>query len=234
ELAAMYREAGLEMGEIHAGGDEVPDGAWTKSPQAAELMKTHPEIGDPKNLQAYFFRELLKRLKKRNLRVNGWEEVALLKNPEGGYDPNPEFVGQNVVPYIWNNLFDYPDLGYRLATAGYPVVLGNVSNFYFDLAYSKDPREPGLYWAGFVHTRDAWLFAPFDMFKTTLATSMGKVLDPERSFVGMERLKPEARANILGIQAQLWGETIKGGDMIEYYMLPKLIGFAESAWAADR
>lgn len=234
ELAAMYREAGLEMGEIHAGGDEVPDGAWTKSPQAAELMKTHPEIGDPKNLQAYFFRELLKRLKKRNLRVNGWEEVALLKNPEGGYDPNPEFVGQNVVPYIWNNLFDYPDLGYRLANAGYPVVLCNVSNFYFDLAYSKDPREPGLYWAGFVHTRDAWLFAPFDMFKTTLATSMGRVLDPERSFVEMERLKPEARENILGIQAQLWGETIKGGDMIEYYMLPKLIGFAESAWAADR
>ena len=234
ELAEMYREAGLIMDEIHAGGDEVAEGAWTQSPMASALMKEHPEMGDPKNLQAYFFRELLKRLKKRNLRVNGWEEVALLKNPAGGYDPNPEFVGQNVVPYIWNNLFDYPDLGYRLANAGYPVVLCNVSNFYFDLAYSKDPREPGLYWAGFVHTRDAWLFAPFDMFRTTLVTSMGRRLDPERSFAKLERLKPQARKNILGIQAQLWSETIKGRDMIEYYMLPKLIGFAESAWAAER
>ena len=48
------------------------------------------------------------------------------------------------------------------------------------------------------------------------------------------RLKPEARKNILGLEAQLWSETIKGRDMIEYYMLPKLMGFAESAWAQER
>ncbi len=234
EIAKMYTEAGLAMDEIHAGGDEVPEGAWTQSPMAMALMAQHPEIKDPKNLQAYFFRELLKRLKKRNLRVDGWEEVALLKNDHGGYDPNPEFAGQNVVPFIWNNLFDNQDLGYRLANAGYPVVLCNVSNFYFDLAYSKDPREPGLYWAGFVNTRDAWLFAPFDMFKTTLTTSMGRKVDVDKEYAGKEKLKPEARKNILGLEAQLWSETIKGRDMIEYYMLPKLMGFAESAWAHER
>src|SRR5690606_18010143 len=114
-------EAGLVLDEFHAGGDEVPEGAWTKSPMAADLMAAHPEIKDPRNLQAYFFRELLKRLKKRHLRVDGWEEVALLKNEQGRYDPNPEFAGGDVVPFIWNNLFDYPDLGYRLANAGYPV-----------------------------------------------------------------------------------------------------------------
>lgn len=233
ELAVMYKEAGLVMDEIHAGGDEVPEGAWTKSPMARELMSKHPEIKDPKNLQTYFFRELLKRLKKRNLRVNGWEEVALLKNEKGGYDPNPEFVGQDVVPFIWNNLFDYPDLAYRLANAGYPVVMCNVSNFYFDLAYTKDPREPGLYWAGFVDTRDAWLFAPFDMYKTTLVNSMGRKIDGEEQ-KELERLLPSARKNILGLEAQLWSETIKGRDMVEYYLLPKLFGFAESAWAAER
>lgn len=234
EIAVMYEEAGLVMDEIHAGGDEVPEGAWTESPMALALMASHPEIKDPKNLQAYFFRELLKRLKKRNLRVDGWEEVALLKNDKGGYDPNPEFVGQNVVPFIWNNLFDFQDLGYRLANAGYPVVLCNVSNFYFDLAYSKDPKEPGLYWAGFVDTRDAWLFAPFDMYKTTLVNSMGRAIDAATEYKEKERLKPEARKNILGLEAQLWSETIKGRDMIEYYMLPKLMGFAESAWARER
>ncbi|MDQ2658432.1 MAG: family 20 glycosylhydrolase, partial [Bacteroidota bacterium] len=234
EIARMYSEAGLVMDEIHAGGDEVPEGAWTQSPMARTLMAQHPEIKDPKNLQAYFFRELLKRLKKRNLRVDGWEEVALLKNEQGGYDPNPEFAGQNVVPFIWNNLFDNQDLGYRFANAGYPVVLCNVSNFYFDLAYSKDPREPGLYWAGFVNTRDAWLFAPFDMLKTTLTTSMGRKVDVDKEYADKEKLKPEARKNILGLEAQLWSETIKGRDMIEYYMLPKLLGFAESAWARER
>jgi hexosaminidase len=233
EMALMYEEAGLEMNDFHAGGDEVADGAWTKSPLALELLKEHPEVGDPKNLQAYFFRELVKRLEKRDLRVHGWEEVALLKQEDGTYEPNPEFVDKKVIPYIWNNLWDY-DLGYRLANAGYEVVLCNVSNFYFDLAYNKDPLEPGLYWAGFVKTRDSWTFAPFDYYKTTFTTNMGRTIDMETEFADVERLRPEARENILGIEAQLWSETIKGRDMIEYYMLPKLMGFAESAWARER
>ena len=242
EIAVMYKEAGLVMDEFHSGGDEVAEGAWTKSPLALALLRDHPEIRDPQNLQSYFFRELLKRLKKRNLRVHGWEEVALMKTPEGEYIPNPEFVKDKIVPYIWNNMFDHPDLGYRLANAGYDVVLCNVSNFYFDLAYSKDPLEPGLYWAGFVDTRSAWTFAAYDMFRTTNKNSMGQALDFEtgnkksgsESKVIVESLKAESRRNILGIEAQLWSETIKGRDMLEYYMLPKLIGFAESAWAAER
>lgn len=234
EVAEMYTEAGLVLDEFHAGGDEVPEGAWTDSPMARDLMSRHPEIRDPKNLQTHFFRELVKRLRKRNLRIDGWEEVALLKNEQGGYDPNPEFAGQNVVPFIWNNMFDFQDLAYRLANAGYPVVLCNVSNFYFDLAYTKDPKEPGLYWAGFVNTRDAWLFAPFDMYKTTLETSMGRKIDLRKEYADKVRLNKEARKNILGLEAQLWSETIKGREMIEYYMLPKLVGFSESAWAQQR
>ncbi|GAB2769144.1 family 20 glycosylhydrolase [Rhabdobacter roseus] len=234
EMAKMYREAGLTMDVIHAGGDEVPEGAWTQSPLAAQLLKQHPEVGDPHNLHAYFFKKLLARLQKRNLTVHGWEEVALLKMPDGSYQANPEFAGQGVAIYIWNNLFDYPDLGYRLANANYPVILCNVSNFYFDLAYDNDPQEPGLYWAGFVNTRDAYAFAPFDMFKTTTHTSMGKPIDWARDFPRRERLKPAARKNILGLEAQLWSETVKGRDMLEYYLLPKLLGFAESAWAPAR
>jgi hexosaminidase len=242
EITAMYTEAGLQLDEFHTGGDEVPEGAWTKSPLASALLKQHPEVKDPKNLQTYFFRELVKRLKKRNLQLHGWEEVALLKTESGEYVPNPEFAKENVVPYIWNNMFDYPDLGYRLANAGYNVVLCNVSNFYFDLAYNKDPKEPGLYWAGFVDTRHAWTFAPYDMFKTTNKNSMGQDLDLEngsKSASGknkgiVEHLKAESRKNILGVEAQVWSETIKGRDMLEYYLLPKLIGFAESAWAPQR
>jgi hexosaminidase len=241
EVADMYKAAGLTLDEFHTGGDEVPEGAWTKSPLAMALLKENPGIKDPKNLQAYFFRELVKRLKKRNLRIHGWEEVALIKTEKGEYVPNPEFASEGVIPYIWNNTFD-PDLGYRLANAGYDVVLCNVSNFYFDLAYSKDPQEPGLYWAGFVDTRNSWTFAPFDMFKTTNKNSLGQDLDLESGSNGsqqknnviLERLTAEGRKNILGVEAQLWSETIKGRDMLEYYMLPKLMGFAESAWAKER
>ncbi len=231
EMAKMYKDAGLVMDTFHTGGDEVAEGVWTKSPMAAKLLKENPEIKDVRNLQAYFFRKLLPRLEKRNLKVHGWEEVALTKTLDGKYLANPEFVGHPVVPYIWNNVYDV-DLGNRLANAGYEVVLCNVTNFYFDMSYNNDPKEPGLYWAGFVDTRDNWLFAPFNMFRTTEETAMGKPMKQE--FVGKELLKPAARKNILGIEAQLWSETIKGRGMMEYSILPKLMGFAESAWGAER
>ena len=234
EMAKMYQQAGLKMDVIHAGGDEVPEGAWTASPLAAKLLKENPAIKDPKNLQAYFFEKLLGRMKKRGLTVHGWEEVALLKTADGSYQPNATFADGSVVPYIWNNLFDYKDLGYRLANAAYPVILCNVSNFYFDMSYNNDPKEPGLYWAGFVDTRDNWEFAPYNMFSTTEETNFGKKLDVSKDFAGMEKLRPDARKNIIGVEAQLWGETVKGRAMLEYLMLPKLMGFAESAWAQAR
>ncbi|WP_114748701.1 family 20 glycosylhydrolase [Pleomorphovibrio marinus] len=234
EISKMYKEAGLELRKFHAGGDEVPEGSWTASPMADELLKSLPEIDNPKNLQAYFFEKLLERLEKYDMEIHVWEEMALLKTVEGTYVPNPAFVGKGVVPYIWNNMFDYPDLGYQLANQGYEVVLCNVSNFYFDLAYNNDPNEPGLYWAGFVDTQNAWTFAPFDWFKTTYKTNMGEQIDQAAEFKNMERIQPESKKNIMGLEAQLWSETIKGRDMVEYYTLPKLLGFAESAWAKER
>jgi hexosaminidase len=234
ELTKMYADAGLELKKMHSGGDEVAEGAWTASPMEKELLKSLPEINDPKNLQAYFFSTLLEKLGERDLEIHVWEEMVLVKDESGEYKPNPDFVGKNVVPYIWNNMFDYPDLGYQLANMGYDVVLCNVSNFYFDLAYSNDPREPGLYWAGFVNAKNAWAFAPYDWFKTTYKTNMGEVIDRDEAFKDMVRINPDAKERIIGLEAQLWSETVKGGDMAEYYMLPKMLGFAESAWAAER
>ncbi|MBX3420028.1 MAG: carbohydate-binding domain-containing protein [Pirellulaceae bacterium] len=233
ELELMYAEAGLTLDEIHTGGDEVAEGAWTGSPLAQRLLAEHPEVDGASNLHTYFFQRLVSDLERRNVRALGWEEVFQRKDAAGKAEPNPQFVGRNVVAYIWNNLFDY-DLGYRLANAGYRVVLCNVSNFYFDLAYDNDPQEPGLYWAGFVGERDAWTFAPFNYLTTTFKTALGQPIDQPQVIAQSQPLLPEARQNILGVQAQLWSETIKGREMIEYYMLPKLIGFAESAWAAER
>lgn len=230
----IYKDAGVELEFFHTGGDEVPEGSWTASPLSAELLKTLPDITDPKNLQAYFFRHIVEMLRNKNLKIGGWEEVALLKDEQGGYIANPEFAGKEVYPYVWNNQGTNTDLAYRMANAGYPVILCNVSNYYFDLAYNNDPREPGHYWAGFVNTRDAWQVAPYNMFYTTTRNAMGRPIDIEREYANLERLKPGARQNIYGVQAQIWSETIKGPGMLEYYLLPKLIGFAESAWSPER
>jgi hexosaminidase len=228
EIAEMYQEAGLKMDIIHIGGDEVADGAWEGNEATKLLFKNNPSMETFKNFHPYFIEKLLPLLKKRNLQVHGWEEAAQRYKKDGTYEINKAF-SQDLVPYIWNNVYQ-PDLGYKIANAGYKVVLCNVSNFYFDLAYNNHPQEPGLYWAGFVDTKDAFLFDPYNMFNTTFRMPMGEPMN----FNNMEKLKPEARKNILGIEAQLWSETVKGEKMLEYYTLPKLVGFAQSAWVKKR
>ncbi|MFP4622502.1 MAG: family 20 glycosylhydrolase [Bacteroidales bacterium] len=224
DINEMYEEAGVPFDFIHTGGDEVPEGAWAGSPLCRELLNSLPDIDDPRNLQTYFFDRLVKILGEKKLKIGGWEEVALKKGTEG-FQINPNYNDKDVVPYVWNSLGDALNLGYRMANRGYPVVLCNVQNLYFDLAYNPAPYEPGLYWGGFVDTKDAWQFAPFDLFKT--------IDQDDERYQNMERLKPEAAGNILGLQGQLWSETIKGAEMLEYYTLPKLFGLAQRSWSAE-
>ncbi|MEN8229664.1 MAG: family 20 glycosylhydrolase [Bacteroidota bacterium] len=234
EVIMMYEEAGLTLKVLHAGGDEVPHGSWTGSPICKEFLESHPEIGGAENLQAYFEGRLLEILKKKSLVMAGWEEIAMKKSDEGKWIPNPEFADDDMLPYVWNSQGEYLDLGNRLANAGYPIILCNVTNFYFDLAYNHHPEEPGHYWGGYVNTRRAFELIPFDVFKSTLTDRYWKAIDPAEAFKGLERLKPEARENIIGIQGQLWSEFVKGGEMMEYFYMPKLIGLAERAWAGQR
>ena len=234
EIIGMYQAADAPLEIVHVGGDEVPAGAWTASPMINQKMETLPHIDKPANMHAYFTQRTLEILRSRGLKMAGWEEVALEEAPAGGHVPNIRFADGNVIPYVWNNLWGAQDLAYRLANRGFPVVLCHVTAFYFDLAYSKDPVEPGLYWAGFVNTRNAWFYSPFNVFQTTIRDNMGNTINPETEYRNMERLLPGARKNILGVQAQLWSETIIGPERLEYYLLPKLVGFAESAWAAPR
>ncbi len=233
EIARMYKVAGVPFTIMHTGGDEVASGAWSASPEVQSWAKEKGIPGNYSQIQAAFFAELMPKLEARGLEVHGWEETAIL-HAGNEYKPNPAFVGRKVVPYIWNNLFDYPDMSYQLANLGYEVILCNVSNLYFDLAYDNDPREPGLTWGGFNNEKDAWAFAPYELYNTTFVNNMGTPLDLMDPSIGFTKLKSEARKNIRGVQAQLWGETIKGSDMMEYYILPKLIGFAETAWAKER
>ncbi len=230
EVITMYQEAEVPLTMIHTGGDEVPSTAWTGSPICEAYLKNKPEVKTTRNLQGLFFEKLNELIRSKGLQTGAWEEAVMNFNEDNSWEPNPLFVQKEVFPYIWNNLWGQQDLGYRLANAGYPVVLCNVTNFYFDLAYNKDPREPGLYWGGFVDTEDAFSFVPYHLFESTISDPMGNIFEPDRDFKDMVRLDADKKTNIYGLQAQLWGETVKGQEMMEYYILPKLQGFAQRAW----
>lgn len=230
----MYQEAKAPLKAIHIGGDEVPKGVWEKSPACQQLIDNTASVKSTEDLSFYFYRRWNEILKQRNIKVAGWEEIALKKNKRNGnseWVANPEFTNEQFIPYVWQNLWGNQDLGYKLANAGYPVVLCNVTNLYFDLAYNKDPLEPGLYWGGFVDTRKAYEFAPHDVFKSTNIDPYGQAFSLANYRKNQVQLKSDSRNNIYGIQGQLWSETVKGQAAMEYYIFPKLLGLAERAWA---
>jgi hexosaminidase len=123
------------------------------------------------------------------------------------------------------------DHAYRLANAGYDVVMSHAANLYFDLAYDKDPEEPGQSWAGFTDARSAYEFAPFDLFQTARVDLMGAPIDRQVAFKDHVRLNDEARGRILGLQGHLWSEYARDQEALEYLVFPKLLGLAERAWA---
>ena len=88
----------------------------------------------------------------------------------------------------------------EMAEAGYPVVLANANRLYFDFAYCNHHEEKGLNWGGYT--------------------------DEYRSFDWEPLIQP----NVIGMNAQLWGEVIRSFSQVEWQIYPKIYGLAERAW----
>jgi hexosaminidase len=215
----------------------VPAGAWEHSPVCQELICDDPTLNATDDLWYYYFGKVNSILKSRNLFLSGWEEAAMRKTTLDGvkhFIPNPAFTNENFRVNVWNNGIGWgsEDLPYRLANAGYKVVLSCVSNQYFDLAYEKSPEEPGYYWGGFQDTDKPFYFIPYDFYKNTNEDTDGKPIS-KSLFIGKDRLTDFGKSNIVGIQGLLWAENVRSTEMLEYLLLPKLLGLAERAWAID-
>ncbi|WP_432719557.1 carbohydate-binding domain-containing protein [Jeongeupia wiesaeckerbachi] len=234
DVKAMYAEAGARLTTVQAGADEVPAGTWTHSPTCKAFM-AEKGLPDIDALRVYALARYRDILKKHALGFAGWEEMALRKSSgTQRHQINPDFIDAGLRPYVWNTTWGggQEDLAYRLANAGYETVLCNVNPLYFDLAYAKDPAEPGYYWGGFIETRDTFEFCPLDIFATASTTHLGHPLDAE-DLAGKTRLSEAGRKNILGMQGHLWAENICNRERLEYLALPRLIALAERAWARD-
>ena len=237
ELVNMYKEAGAPLKTINYGGDEVPAHVWEKSPSYLTLAATHPEIKSTADLWYYFYGNVNKIVKAKGLYLSGWEEMALRKTSlDGGsfYVPNPDFMPEHLQAEVWNNTLGdgNEDLAYKLANAAYNVVLTCVTNLYFDMAHNKEFDEPGFYWGAFADIDKPYSFIPYDYFKNSKVDKNGLPIN-RNIFIGKQRLTEYGKTHILGLQSAVWGENIKTTQRLEYMMLPRLLAFAERAWAAD-
>jgi hexosaminidase len=233
EVKAMFDDAGVELKNWHSGGDEVPKGVWTESELCKAFIANNPQY-QTSDLIDYFRYRAAGILKKHGLEMGGWEEIGQTHQGDEVI-PNAKFANENWRLYAWNAVAGWgdEDMAYKLANAGYPVVICSSANFYFDLAYDWDANERGHTWSGVTDLFQAWKTVPGKLYLSHDLTIEGKEWNWETAAKDFTQLTPEGRKNIIGVSGQVWTETITSSEMLEYYIFPKMLGYIERAWVGD-
>lgn len=227
EMAEMYKEAGVPLTTLHLGGDEVPHGVWMGSPACQKLMK---EKGMTKahDLSEHFITQMADVMQRNGLKISGWQEVALGHTEEAHQQLRPLTEGV----YCWNTVPGYDEVVYQTANNGYPVILCNVGNFYMDMAYNGHPDERGLDWGGYVDESISFSMLPYSIYRSLRKDRAGNPIDLSNAEKGKTSLTEVGKKNIAGVQGQLFAETIRNFDGVEYLLFPKLMGLVERGWNA--
>lgn len=227
-----YRGAGVPLEDIHIGGDEVPVGSWLGSPSCqallAQLRENAPEERtDTDLLKTWFINRILDLVEERGLKMDGWQEVVLHLDEES-FDRlrrSLRFVN------CWSTVGANEEVPYRFANNGVPAVLSNVTHTYADLAYNYGKGERGLSWGGFIDERRSFSLLPFNIYKSTRWKDNGEMANISLAGEGREQL--DCPDMLLGVQIQLWSETIRCFDDVTTYIFPKMYGAIERGWNAS-
>ena len=231
ELQQMYRKAGLKLATFHMGGDEVGAGSWVASPACQQLFASREGVAGPADLKPYFVARLAQITHQRGLALAGWEDGLM-------YDPNntfnrSAFANERVLANAWDNIWEWgvADRAYRLANAGYQVVLSAGTHLYFDHPYEASPEERGYYWAArYTSTAKVFGFMPDHFYANADKTRDGSPIDNLEALVGRPLPKLEKPENLLGMQGQVWSETIRTASQLEQMIYPRLMALGERAW----
>lgn len=232
ELQQMYRDAGLKLTTYHMGGDEVGKGSWTASPQCQALFaKGQAGVAGVADLKPYFVSKVAALLHSRQLALGGWEDGLM-------YDAiNPfnrdQFANKQIYANVWDNIWEWgvADRAHRLANAGYQVVLSHGTHLYLDHPNEAHPEERGYYWATrYIDPKRIFGYMPDHVYANADKTRSGAEITDLEQLVGRALPALEKPENILGLQGQIWSETIRTAEQLEQMLFPRLVPIAERAW----
>ena len=230
EVSTMFDQAGVKLKNFHVGGDELPYGAWVGSPVCQEFVDSNSMVSF-NNLVENAFRRIITILNSKNIKVSGWEDVLLVhgEDEQNSTEINRNFDGIEFRPYVWNNYWGggREDMVYKFANLGYDVVMSNSSAFYFDMTDDLDPENYGLSWSGIVNYKDSWLTEPLNVYSKTYLDS------PFKKYKNLNSVSLDEKMinNFLGVQGQLWTETVRNEKIFDELMYPNIIFLSEKAWS---
>ena len=205
-IADYYEAAGFKLKHIHLGGDEAPAGVWLESPfcQASPIWQSVWQLGREEDRQSATL-ALQKYYAKRII------DTVQSINPGiriGFWHEMSNAIPEAANVYItgWTTETVPSGLIDSILQRHQKLVIANASFLYLDMPYSLHAEEPGFPWAAYVSTRRIHDFEPLDCWQ---------IKDAEA---------------VLGLQAQLWTETVLDRAGLHYYLFPRLLAVADRAW----
>lgn len=232
ELQQMYRNAGQKLNVFHMGGDEVGKGSWTASPACEQLFANNDSgVSGVADLKPYFVQRISEITNKRGLDIMGWEDGLM-------YDPNNTFnreqlLNKRIIANAWDNIWEagVADRAHRLANNGYDVVISSSTHLYFDHPYEASAGERGYHWATrYSDLAKVFGFMPDNLYANADRTFIGAEITNLNGLVGRvlpPLTKPE---RVLGMQGQVWSETIRTKKQLQTMIFPRVLVLAERAW----
>lgn len=231
ELQQMYRKAGLKLETFHMGGDEVGAGSWSASPVCDALFASATGVAGVADLKPYFVGKVAALANRRGLALAGWED-GLMYDAANTFN-RAEFNNKRVIANAWDNIWEWgvADRAYRLANDGYQVILSSATHLYFDHPHEAHPQERGYYWAArYTDAAKVYGYMPDNLYANAEKTRTGAVIENLEAMIGRAQPKLEKPENLLGMQGQVWSETIRTAGQLEQMIYPRLIPLAERAW----
>ncbi|MBO2682712.1 carbohydate-binding domain-containing protein [Shewanella algae] len=231
EIAQLHQAAGVPLKRYHIGADETA-GAWLDSPACERFIAANSQrVADKSALGAYFIERVSQMLAERGIEAAGWSDGMSHVNPANM--PSP--VQSNIWDIVAHGGFKR---AHAQANLGWDTVLSNPEVLYFDMPPAADPKEPGYYWASrSSNSRKLHSFMPDNL--PANAEQWGDI--EARPFVAddTEQLSPQGKRlsgpmapgrGFIGLQGQLWSETIRSDTTAAYMIFPRLLVLAEKAW----
>lgn len=232
EFKKMYETAGLKLKQFSIGADELPYGVWTASPLCNSYMKKH-QLENTLELYNHALKRIKNIFDQQHIIMAGWEDFLLAHSEKSQEETQikEEQFDQEVIPYVWNNIWGEgrEDMIYKFANSGFKTVMSNSAAFYFDMTDDRDFENYGLNWSGYVNYKDSWATDPEDVFNNAYLNKKNNI---SQTYISQKtKLNPKNTDNFLGIQSQLWTETVRNEMIFDALFFPNLIIFSERSWA---
>ena len=189
---------------IHVGVDERPKESWKGSPKVVAYMEAN-NISSHDELQDFYMNYIIDILKKLNKQTAAWNEAALQPHNNIGSSGSAGKIDKACIIFAW----EHPDVGLMSVRKGFQTILCPGHKTYFDMAYNNATNERGICWASTIEVKEVFDWKPIRDYKV------------------------DEKQKVLGIQGQLWSETITNKSYLDQMINPRLATLAEIAWCSE-